>query len=101
MSTDLDPLQSGRPVRLVPVAPGFWATILGVAIAALAPLFGFLTGVMSKTTEDSAFMSPIYLGLMTGVIIGGLGVALAVFGGMRLWRHHRQRSELDEKAVAS
>ena len=34
----------GRPIRLEPTAPGFWMTILGVAIAALAPLLGFLTG---------------------------------------------------------
>lgn len=90
MSTDLDPLETGRPVRLVPVAPGFWATVLGVALAAIAPLFGFLVGVMTKNSEETGFLSPIYLGLVAGILVGGVGVAMAVYGGIRLWRHHRQ-----------
>lgn len=79
----------GRPVRLVPVAPGFWMTAVGVIVAALAPLLGFLVGVMTKRPDDPALLNPIYLGLFTGVIIGGVGVLSAVVGGIRLWRHHQ------------
>ncbi|MDO5678481.1 MAG: hypothetical protein Q4G35_13380 [Propionibacteriaceae bacterium] len=85
--SDLDPLQAGRPVRLVPVAPGFWAVALGVSLAAIAPLFGFLIGVMTKAPDGEVLLSPIYLGLLVGVLIGGAGVALAVLGGFRLYRH--------------
>ncbi|GAA4894117.1 hypothetical protein GCM10025789_09130 [Tessaracoccus lubricantis] len=83
--------RAGRPIRLAPVAPGFWATTLGVALAALAPLFGFLVGVMSQSPTDDVILSPLYVGLFTGVILGGIGVAVAVAGGVRLWRHlHRE-----------
>ena len=101
--SDLDPLQAGRPVRLVPVAPGFWPVTLGVSLAAIAPLFGFLIGVMTKAPEGEVLLSPIYLGLLVGVLIGGAGVALAVLGGIRLWRHtqaSRAEAEAAEAAVA-
>lgn len=78
----------GRPVRLVPVAPGFWMVAIGVVIAALAPLFGFLVGVMSgRPVGETAAISPLYWGLFSGVVIGGLGVVLALAGGYRLIRH--------------
>ena len=32
---DLDPLATGRPVRLVPTAPGFWRLTMGVVTARL------------------------------------------------------------------
>ena len=86
-STDTVPAP-GRPIRLEAVAPGFWMTTLGVCIAALAPLLGFLIGVMSRQPQGEG-ISPIYLGLFSGVIVGGLGVASAVIGGIRLWRHYR------------
>ena len=88
--TSLDALPStGRPVRLEPTAPGFWMVTLGVCVAALSPLFGCLVGVMSKRPTSDEAIDPLYLGLFSGVIVGGLGVALAVFGGIRLWRHHQ------------
>ena len=79
----------GRPVRLVPVAPGFWMTTLGVCVAALAPLFGFLVGVMSRSSGAEGAFSPLYGGLFAGVVLGGLGVLAAILGGLRLWRHHQ------------
>jgi hypothetical protein len=82
------PLQPGRPVVLVPTPPGFWPLLLGVAVAALAPLFGFLWGgTLGPGSGDTDF-NPIYLGLFFGIVVGALGVVLALWGGMRLYRHH-------------
>jgi hypothetical protein len=87
----------GRPVRLVPTPPGFWMTLLGVGTAVLAPLFGFLVGSASGAPEGNPLLGPLYLGLFTGVIVGGFGVVAAVIGGWRLWLHsHRQ--DPDESA---
>lgn len=83
----------GRPVRLVPTPSGFWMTLLGVATAVLAPLFGFLVGSASGMPEDNPLLSPMYWGLFVGVVIGGLGVVAAVIGGRRLWLHaHREET---------
>ncbi len=75
----------GRPVRLVPTPPGFWMTLLGVCTAAIAPLFGFLIGSTMGSAGDDALLSPLYWGLFTGVVIGGLGIVAAAIGGRRLW----------------
>ena len=40
----LDHPGTGRPVVLEPTPPGLWGVLLGVGLAALAPLFGFLIG---------------------------------------------------------
>ena len=81
----------GRPVRLVPTPPGFWMTLLGVVVAILAPLFGFLVGSASGMPEGDPLLSPLYWGLFAGVVIGGLGVVAAVLGGRKLWLHaHRE-----------
>lgn len=77
---------AGRPIRLAPTAPGFWLVTLGAALAALAPLFGFLFGVTSGRSDADGLFSPLYWGLFVGVIIGGIGVLMAVLGGIRLWR---------------
>lgn len=82
------PLEPGRPVVLVPTPPGLWRLLLGIAVAALAPLLGFLWGgTFGPGDGDDAF-SPIYLGLFLGVLVGGLGVVVALWGGVRLYRHH-------------
>ncbi|WP_052460186.1 hypothetical protein [Tessaracoccus massiliensis] len=81
---------TGRPVRLAPTAPGFWLLVLGVCIAALSPLLGFLLGVMAQQPSGEVrLLSPLYWGLFVGVTVGGAGVLLAVFGGLRLWRHYK------------
>ena len=85
----------GRPVRLVPTPSGFWMTLLGVATAVLAPLFGFLVGSASGMPEDNPLLSPMYWGLFVGVVA-------AVIGGRRLWldahREETRRENLREDA---
>lgn len=83
-------IQPGRPVRLVPTAPGFWMTILGVCVAALAPLFGFLIGSLVGPPEEVFLLEPIYWGLFIGTIVGGISVLVAVVGGRRLWQYSRR-----------
>ncbi|AXH95191.1 hypothetical protein DV701_02645 [Ornithinimicrobium avium] len=74
---------------LVPTPPGFWPLLLGVALAALAPLLGFLWGGALGPGQDEQALSPIYLGLFIGVLVGSLGVVLALWGGVKLYRHNR------------
>ena len=93
MSTpETDLIAPGRPVRLERTAPGFWMTVLGVCLAAIAPLFGFLIGSMLGRPAAEVVLDPLYWGLFGGVIIGALGVLTAVLGGVRLWRHNRDRT---------
>ncbi len=85
-----------RSVRLEPTVPGFWPLTLGVCIAALAPLFGFLAGVMMGRPADDARFGPLYWGLFIGIVLGGLGVVLAVLGGVRLRRHLRDAAPTED-----
>ena len=66
-----------------PVAPGQWMTILGLVIAVLAPLAGFLGG---SSTGAVARENALGVWLITGLVIGGLGVLVAFIGGQRWWR---------------
>ena len=66
-----------------PVAPGQWMTILGLVIAVLAPLAGFLGG---SSTGAVARENALGVWLITGLVIGGLGVLVAFVGGQRWWR---------------
>jgi len=66
-----------------PVAPGQWMTILGLIVAVLAPLAGFLGG---SSTGAVARQNALGVWLITGLVIGGLGVLLAFVGGQRWWR---------------
>ena len=63
--------EPGRPVVLEPTPPGMWRALLGMAVAVLAPLLGFLVGGIfgSRTVGDS--IDPMVLSLFIGIIIGG------------------------------
>lgn len=80
----------GRPIELVPLQPGAWTLILGVCIAVLAPLFGFLIGTTFGPGDGSSAFNPIELGLFAGVVVGGIGVGIALMGGWRLFRRVRE-----------
>ena len=81
-----DTAQTGRPVYLEPTAPGFWTTLCGAVLAVLAPLLGFLIGSTMGTGETDSVINPLFMGLFIGVIIGGVGVAIALLGGVRMYR---------------
>ncbi|KUI48162.1 hypothetical protein AU198_19250 [Mycobacterium sp. GA-1199] len=91
-----DALDDGRPVVLEPTPPGLWRALLGTAVAVLAPLFGFLVGGIfgAGTTGDS--VDPMFLSLFAGIVIGGVGVLVALSGGARLWRHFHRQDALQE-----
>lgn len=74
----------GRPVVLEPAPKGLWWVLLGASVASLAPLFGFLVGVMVGPTYEAP-LPPIYGGLLFGFIIGGIGLLAAAYGGRTLY----------------
>lgn len=98
--TDVD-ITPGRPVRLAGTPPGSSVLILGVVIAALAPLLGFLGGSLMGAESPGEFLfEPIYWGLFLGVIIGAMGVLMSILGGVRLWRHNKERKLMSETVDA-
>ncbi len=81
----------GRPVVLEPTPPGMWRALLGTAVAVLAPLLGFLVGGAFGAGTIGDSIDPMFLSLFVGILVGGVGVLVALSGGARLWRHyHRQ-----------
>jgi len=79
----------GRQIQLTPMPPGSWLLIGGGVVAALGPLFGFLVGSMMGSTTDIGNLSPIYLFLFLGILVGGLGIGAVLLGLQRLVRHRR------------
>jgi hypothetical protein len=79
-------LEEGRPIRLSPVAPGFWLVILGAGVMVLGPLFGFLTGTILGTERETLGMSPIFLFLFLGFLAAGAGLGTAILGVRRFLR---------------
>ena len=50
-----------------------------------------LPGTTFQGSNGDVAVDPLYWGLFAGVLIGALGVLLAIMGGVRLWRHtHRE-----------
>lgn len=90
-----DSAPPGRPVVLVPTPPGFWMAVIGVCMAAISPLFGFLVGTILGTPAGDQVFGPAFLGLFIGIGFGALGVVAAIVGGRRLWQdmHRADRAE--------
>lgn len=88
----------GRRVVLEPTPPGLWTLILGFSMAVLAPLFGFLVGSAIGTGNDGDNLNPIYLALFVGVVLGGIGVLIALLGGRRMYRDRRAAHATSDRA---
>jgi hypothetical protein len=90
-----DTLKTGRPVVLEPTPPGMWRVLLGGAVAVLAPMLGFLVGSIFGAGTIGDSIDPMFLSLFTGIVIGGVGVLVALSGGARLWSHLHRRDVAD------
>jgi hypothetical protein len=81
--------EKGRPIRLTPVPPGLWLVIIGAGVTVLAPLFGFLIGTILGTERQTLGLSPIFLFLFLGFLIGGVGLGIAILGVRRIVRSRK------------
>lgn len=84
-----DPSQSpapGRPVVLTDPPAGLWPVLIGAGVALLAPFFGFLIGTAIGPGDPGSLRNPIYLGLFIGVLVGAVGVLVALLGARTLYR---------------
>ena len=97
--------QRSRDMVLTPVPAGSWPLMLGLALAGLGPLGGFLAGSMAGIAESTDGASPvfsaIYLYLFIGIAIGALGVLMAGFGGLRLYRDRKAAAAVEAGAEAA
>ena len=82
----------GRQITLTPVPPGIWLIIGGSVVAGLGPLFGFLIGSILGSDTDTGDLSPIYLFLFAGIVVGGMGVGAVLLGARRVLRERRGSS---------
>ena len=82
--------EPGRRVVLEPTPPGTWRALLGLGLAVLAPLFGFLFGGIFGAGEPGDKVDPMFLSLFIGIVIGGIGVLVALGGVARLWTHYHE-----------
>ncbi|MBG0817850.1 hypothetical protein [Planomonospora sp. ID82291] len=74
--------------------------VLGSILAVLGPLAGFLGGSMAGHADGGTGLSPLFLWMFGGLVLGAIGAVIAITGGLR-WtraRHSRQaRSETDQR----
>ena len=68
-----------------------WQVALGAILAVLAPLAGFLGGSMQGPSDTAVDVDPLLAWLIGGLAVGGLGVVIAVLGGLRWHRSNRHR----------
>jgi uncharacterized membrane protein len=69
--------------------PGMWQVALGAVLAVLAPLAGFLGGTLAGPGEDSVSVDSLLAWLIGGLCVGGIGVLIALGGGLRFHRANR------------
>lgn len=96
MTTDPDTRaelsNTGRPIVLEPLPPGWWPVIGGTVLAALGPLFGFLVGSMIGQ-GDGEGLSPLLLSLLGGFLLGAVGIAAALWGVYTILDRRRREGE--------
>ena len=89
----------GRNIVLKPVPPGLWLILLGAGAAVLGPAGGFLVGSIIGVGDGDATVNPVFLALVIGLIIGGIGGLVALLGGLKFIRN-RTQTEVAEEAAA-
>ena len=73
------PPDQGRGVRSI---------IVGSLLAVLAPLGGFLGGSMTGLSGPLDQFDPLFVWLFAGMVVGGIGAAIAIRGGLQWVREN-------------
>ncbi len=89
-------VRSGRRIVLDPVPPGFWAIVGGALVMALGPMFGLLAGSMIGFGDDGS-SDALFLLLIIGILVGGIGL-LALLAGVRRYYRYRRAVGIREDA---
>jgi hypothetical protein len=85
------------PPREQHASRGIRPVILGSVLAALAPLAGFLGGSIVGDSGADGGLSPLFLWLFGGLLVGAVGAVVAIMGGLRWVRtRHAQQVPTDE-----
>ncbi len=63
--------------------------IAGAIVLFLAPLAGFLGGTMVGSPGAIGGLDPLFLWLFVGMVVGGIGGAVALLGALRWMRASR------------
>lgn len=72
---------------------GVASMIIGATVALLAPLTGFLGGTIVGSSSTVADLDPLFLWLFVGMVVGGIGGAVAIMGALR-WVRANRRSQM-------
>lgn len=64
--------------------------VVGAVVAVLAPLAGFLIGSIIGPSSDVEDVDAMFVSMFVGLIVGGLGAAVALLGLMRWNRGNRR-----------
>ena len=97
MSEPTPTREHSGPPREQHAPRGIRAMILGSILAALAPLAGFLGGSIVGYSGADGGLSPLFLWLFVGLLVGAVGAVVAIMGGLRWLRtRHAQQLPADE-----
>ena len=80
-----------QPVDDGPDPRGLWQVGLGGVLAVLAPLAGFLGGTMAGPGDEIFDIDALLAWLIGGLLVGGVGVLVAILGGLRWYRANQGR----------
>jgi hypothetical protein len=87
LGTGGQPVDDGEPNPR-----GLWQVGLGAVLAVLAPLAGFLGGTMAAPGDEIFDVEALLAWLIAGLLVGGIGVLVAILGGLRWFRANRGRA---------
>lgn len=82
----------GQNIVLEPMPPGLWTILLGAGLAVLGPAAGFLIGSILGVGDDQSVVNPVYVSLVIGLVLGGIGGLIALLGTLRFIRRRARRS---------
>ena len=71
------------PARSADLKRGTGLMFIGAFIGIFAPIGGFLIGTIVPTDATLAGLDPLFVWLLPGMALGGIGVGIGVWGVLR------------------